>query len=248
MMNTLKKDLKVEKKIPCKYCDAEPVWKTYKLGDIERGYWDYPCECEYEIREQEEKETKEKEKKDQYLKNGIPIRFKDISFDNTIPSEDNQEIYNKSLEWIQLFTTKQTNKGLFFFGPFGIGKTHLACCIAHEIYFKNNNRFYFYSTPIFLERIRNSFNGERPNPLEDLLEYPPPLLILDDIGKEKPSNWVKEQLYILINYYYENLLSIIFTSNCNEKDLNKNLGEAIISRIYEMCYIYNFEGKDKRKE
>jgi len=240
-----------EKLSNCKYCNTEPVLESFNILNIKKYRWSYPCRCwEKELQRQEEQKKKE-QKEIQYLKNGVPLRFKDVCFKNTIISEINQEIYQKSLDWTELFLEKQTNgKGLFFFGPFGIGKTHLVFCITHKIHFESDYNYFFnfYSTPTLLEKTRCSFNFENiVNPITTLIECNPQLLILDDLGKEKSSEWVKEQLYILINHRYENLLPIIFTSNCNEKDLSKNLGEAIISRIYEMCDIYTFKGIDRRK-
>ena len=82
------------------------------------------------------------------------------------------------------------------------------------------------------------------------------ILIIDDLGKERPSEWTLEKLFTIINNRYENNLPVIITTNYNREKLrerlacNKNyeIADSIISRLYEMCKGINITGKDKRKE
>jgi DNA replication protein DnaC len=73
------------------------------------------------------------------------------------------------------------------------------------------------------------------------------LVILDDIGAEKPSDWVAEQLYALIDVRYRMLRSTVFTTNCTMKQLESQIGIRSVSRIMEMCEGIKVEGEDWRK-
>ena len=82
------------------------------------------------------------------------------------------------------------------------------------------------------------------------------MLIIDDLEKERPSEWTLEKLFTIVNNRYENNLPIIITTNYNKEKLRKRLlcnnneeiVDSIISRLYEMCRGIIIFGKDKRKE
>jgi DNA replication protein DnaC len=73
------------------------------------------------------------------------------------------------------------------------------------------------------------------------------LVVLDDIGAEKPSDWVEEQLYALIDVRYRMMRSTIFTTNCTMKQLEVQIGSRSVSRIMEMCEGVKVGGEDWRK-
>lgn len=72
------------------------------------------------------------------------------------------------------------------------------------------------------------------------------LLIIDELGAENITEWSYEVLYQIINYRYSNLLSTIFISNLDDKELSEKLDKRIISRIYETCKGLKLTGKDYR--
>ena len=72
------------------------------------------------------------------------------------------------------------------------------------------------------------------------------LLILDDLGAEKASEWVKEQLYMLVNYRYEHMLPIVVTTNCSGAELEQELGRRTLSRLVEMTKPVNIRASDYR--
>ena len=90
-----------------------------------------------------------------------------------------------------------------------------------------------------LERLRCSFDKndtENGSAREILAGYErAPLLILDDLGAEKPSGWSGERLYELINYRYSELLPTIFTTNCRADEIQARLGERLFDRIRSTC-------------
>ena len=74
------------------------------------------------------------------------------------------------------------------------------------------------------------------------------VLVIDDIGTEKPSDWVAETLYNLVNSRYENTKTTIFTSNLELDELADKVDDKLASRITEMTDIIKSTGKDKRKQ
>ena len=73
------------------------------------------------------------------------------------------------------------------------------------------------------------------------------VVILDDIGAEKPSEWVEEQLYGIIDLRYRMQRSTFFTTNCTLKQLENQIGSRVVSRIFEMCEGVKVGGEDWRK-
>lgn len=74
-----------------------------------------------------------------------------------------------------------------------------------------------------------------------------PLLLLDDIGTAKASEWTEEILYRLINDRYEAMLPGLFTSNIPAAELRATLGDRIASRLAEMCQRVVLRGPDRRR-
>ncbi|HUM44441.1 MAG TPA: ATP-binding protein, partial [Fervidobacterium sp.] len=73
-----------------------------------------------------------------------------------------------------------------------------------------------------------------------------PFLVLDDLGKEKITDWRKEQLYIIINDRVASQKPMVITTNCGIKELQKRLDQATVSRIVENSQIIELGGVDRR--
>lgn len=146
--------------------------------------------------------------------------------------------------------------GLYIFGGnSGTGKTSWAVKIMNyyfrKIVFKTGleDEGLFIGVPLFLEKLRESYT----EPTDSFRELKSKvmnsnLLILDDIGAEKPSDWVAERLYTIINHRVNNELSTIYTSNINIEKLGDALNnERIASRIYGSTKQIKLIGKDRRR-
>jgi DNA replication protein DnaC len=73
------------------------------------------------------------------------------------------------------------------------------------------------------------------------------LLVVDDLGAEKPSEWTQERLYGVVDHRYANCLPLIITSNLPPKRLADQTGERVASRLAEMCEVVLMTGADRRR-
>lgn len=167
----------------------------------------------------------------------IPPRYENASYDD-VPIEIKE----------MLKTMKVTKKGIFIHGSVGTGKTHIAYAICKKYEENKNREANFWSTTELFNEMKEDFdrhNLEKTNVLENLMRSSR-LLILDDIGVEKPSEWVQEQFYLLINRQYNEMRPTIFTSNYSLEELAPRIGDRTVSRIVEMCHVVQLVGKDRR--
>lgn len=134
----------------------------------------------------------------------------------------------------------KSGRGIIFHGPVGVGKTHLAAAIVNYGMKKHYLFCIIQSTPEMFFHIRQQ-NFQFVNALMDC-----DLLVLDDFGRERATDFVQETLFTVINARYEKQKPVIITTNIGPKTLRKNLGDAVISRLYEMCEIVNMQGEDYR--
>jgi DNA replication protein DnaC len=146
-----------------------------------------------------------------------------------------------------------TIESVYIYGETGSGKTILAALMLLEeekqIWLNNpedefghhideSKKCEFISVPVLLNKIRNSYNNTNPDESpQKLIEHYSNihLLVLDDFGVEKSTDWVLEILYLIINNRYEGLRKTIFTSNLDLKQLAASLGDdRIPARIERM--------------
>lgn len=146
-----------------------------------------------------------------------------------------------------------TGKGIYIHGAVGTGKTHIAYAIKHHIEAQPGGWLLFWNVTDLLHEVRADFNrdgNDKRQPDQALVDQSiggtKYLAILDDIGAEKPSEFVSETLYLIINGRYNKMLPTIFTSNCDLGQLAERIGERNASRIAEMCEIVNLTGADRR--
>ncbi|MGH2522712.1 MAG: ATP-binding protein [Anaerolineales bacterium] len=122
----------------------------------------------------------------------------------------------------------QPEKWLVLTGTYGCGKTHLAAAIANYG-LAHGQPVLFLNTPDLLDYLRASFAPSAEASYNERFEEirTAPLLILDDLGTESPTNWATEKLYQILNYRYNARLPTVITTN---KDL-KELDQRVASRL-----------------
>lgn len=143
---------------------------------------------------------------------------------------------------------KFKDKGLFIHGPCGTGKTYALYAMA-KTFIANDYKVLVHNCPQLLEEMKAEFDMTSDPyyvPLYKKLTEFEGVLMIDDIGAEKSSDWSIEKIYNIINQRYENMLTTVVTSNFSPKELKGMIGDRIVSRMVEMCFLIKLEGNDKR--
>jgi DNA replication protein DnaC len=128
--------------------------------------------------------------------------------------------------------------GLFLHGAYGVGKTGLAFAAFRQRLETLHVDGLFRTSPDLLEAIRATFDretgGATSSQVTDAVKSVA-LLLLDDLGAEKVTEWVEERLYMIVNHRYLSGLATIYTSNLTLTQLGAKLSQRIAWRIKEMC-------------
>lgn len=165
---------------------------------------------------------------------GIGERFKRRRFDTFQPTLGTEIALIACKNFCENFTPHA--RGIRLTGTYGCGKTHLAAAILNELIPRGIPGM-FVVVPELLRQIRRGIDdktmAEKAGKIVELASEID-LLILDDLGAENTSDWVREQLFILLNNRYEKNLPTIVTTNHTTKELIGKLQQRIVSRLVEM--------------
>ncbi|HZQ18848.1 MAG TPA: ATP-binding protein [Terriglobales bacterium] len=160
--------------------------------------------------------------------------------------------------------------GLLLIGSIGVGKTHLAVGIIKELVLGKGIPCLFYDYRELLKQIQNSYNDSVKATELDVLRpvFETELLVLDELGAVKPTEWVWDTVSLILNTRYNDSRTTIITTNYPDdaaRDSNANsefaraqraargetlgdrIGERMRSRLHEMCRIVKMEGADFRQ-
>jgi DNA replication protein DnaC len=148
------------------------------------------------------------------------------------------------------------DKGLFFLGKPGLGKTHLSVAILKEVVRRTNARAIFFDVRELLKEIRNTYNPVVRSTESQVIRpvMDAELIVLDDLGAEKTSEWVDETLNLIVNTRYNERRATIFTSNypvtedlTDPDNLVVRVGYRMWSRLHEMCDFVEIKSFDYRE-
>ena len=168
----------------------------------------------------------------------IPRRYRDVSLEiarNDGVSPVVLKVVGDFLEEIEPRLDK--GQGLWPAGGVGAGKTALAMLVSKTA-IEAGRTVAIYSLPKLLARIRATYEkdlgGDSYTQFFDRL-ISVDLLHVDDLGVEKRSDWVLEQLYAVVNERYEMERSMVVTTNLEQPALEEQIGERTVSRLIEIC-------------
>ena len=199
-----------------------------------------PCEC---------RDSLVAKRRARGVSSVIPRRFRDVSFELA----ENDGIAPDVLDAVREFADQvedrlDSGRGLWLMGDVGTGKTTLAMLVSKAAA-EAGRTVAIYSLPRLLARIRRTYDGE---PGEDsYLEFfdritSVDLLHIDDLGAEKRSDWVLEQLYAIVDERYQSQRSMVVTSNLDPDQLKEQIGSRVVSRLAEICRELPLWGDDLR--
>lgn len=222
----------------CPFCD-DTGWKPVEESGVRRVV---RCDC-----------WREKVGQQRLADANIPKRYQHCTLTNFLA-------YNESLESAvrkaQAVAKDPIGKGLLFEGQPGVGKTHLAVAVLKEIIETSHARGLFYDTRDLLRLIRSTYDPSiRTTEIEVLrpVMYAD-VLVLDDLGAEKTSEWVEETMNLIVNTRYNERRLTIFTSNFEDipdetepNSLLFRIGARMRSRLHEMCEFVVLDAADYRE-
>jgi DNA replication protein DnaC len=241
-------DYEIDGLLYCHKCNTPKQTRVEFLGMIRTP--PCLCKCEVEKREREEAERKRCELIKR-IKDNRRIAFPESDMQSwTFENDDtaNEKISKVARNYVENFSTMQEQgKGLLFFGTVGTGKSFASACIANALIDKG--------IPVLMTnfaRLSNTLQGMwegKQEYLDSLNRFP--LLILDDLGAERKSEYMNEIVFNLIDSRYRAKLPLIVTTNLTSEEL-KNPADITnrrtYSRLLEMCIPLEVKGEDRRRE
>ncbi|MDT5159167.1 MAG: replication protein DnaC [Acidobacteriota bacterium] len=153
----------------------------------------------------------------------------------------------------------EIDRGLLFMGPVGVGKTHLSVAILKGL-IEQGVQCLFYDFGTLLKHIQDSYNKVSNTSEMSVLSpvYQAEVLVLDELGASKPTDWVRDTMMNIIGKRYNDKRLTIFTTNYmderrnpanpTEETLEDRVGVRLRSRLYEMCHTVQIDGEDYRKQ
>jgi DNA replication protein DnaC len=171
--------------------------------------------------------------------------------------------------FVDAYPVDTAGRGLLFVGNAGLGKTHLAVGVLKRLVRERGVHGLFCDYRELLKKIQNSYNPQVSTTELELLRpvFAAEVLVLDDLGAQKPTDWVWDTVALILNTRYNDNLTTIITTNWddlpagagfrvdkdgekparNEETLGDRIGDRMRSRLAEMCIRVEMCGEDFRQ-
>lgn len=180
----------------------------------------------------------------------IPRKYRHVAFERPPISDLPEPIVRAVRSYVRkLDEHLHAGEGLWLFGDVGTGKTSLAMLVSQQA-LDAGHSVAIYSLPRLLAEIRDTFEADSEDSYVAFLDRLAgvDLLHIDDVGAERTSPWVLEQLYAIVNARYEEERAILITTNLERDALAEQITERTVSRLEEMCEILPLFGEDRRRQ
>ncbi|MFD1851916.1 primosomal protein DnaI [Oceanobacillus bengalensis] len=201
----------------------------------------------------------EKEAKQQKLVQSVhvPKEILQASLKNLDADNDRREGVMEIIQFIKQANHELPKKGIYFYGPFGVGKTYFLGAIANELKKLNISSMIIYM-PEFVREIKGSFKNDTTNEKVDYFKKAD-VLMLDDIGAEMQSAWFRDEILgSILQYRMMEQLPVFFTSNYSMDQLEGLLATTrdgietvkagrILERIKQVSKEVSLFGENRRR-
>ena len=226
----------------CAHCQRplESVTLDLPLGLGPRT-WPVECACEREQREAEQDQRRMAAHEDRVRRllaqSGIGPRYAHATFESFEVTPATAPLLAVCRAFVGRFPDR--GRGLTLAGPTGTGKTHLGVAITRAL-IERAIAAVVLNVPRLLLTLRTHLHGEAPQRFDELLALLCGCdhLILDDLGRARPTEWVQETLYLVVNSRYEACRATTLTTNLDPRSLRARLGEPIADRLAETTTAY----------
>ncbi len=247
----------LEEMSTCVICDGVGL---VRVVDAEGRWVSRACECqEMEREERRLLAARIPERYRQYTLDGYETAFRgaDASLGRA---------HMTSRKFVEAYPVDTAGKGLLFTGSIGVGKTHLAVGVLRRLVQERGVRGLFCDYRELLKSIQNSYNPQVQTTELELLKpvFAAEVLVLDDLGAQKPNEWVWDTVALILNTRYNDKQTTIITTNyldlpagggaktdaeraAREPSLGDRIGDRMRSRLAEMCVRVEMTGEDFRQ-
>jgi len=241
----------------CPICDGVGLVRVVDPA----GKWvSRPCECQELQREQRRLSAAR-----------IPQRYRDCTLDAFDPSyKGADESLGRALltarKFVDSYPVDTAGRGLLLVGSAGLGKTHLAVGVLQRLVRERGVHGLFCDYRELLKNIQNSYNAQVNTTELELLKpvFAAEVLVIDDLGAQKPNEWVWDTVALILNTRYNDRQTTIITTNyedkpagsgaksdaeraAREQTLGDRIGDRMRSRLSEMCIRVEMKGEDFRQ-
>lgn len=164
-------------------------------------------------------------------------------------------VLNKIIKFVDGYPNE--SKGFYLYGDFGVGKSYMMAALAHDLSEKRQASSTLLHFPSFVIDVKNAINTGQVKEMLDQVKKAE-ILILDDIGAEQMSPWVRDEvLQVILQHRMQEILPTFFTSNFNFEDLERHFATSrngdetwqakrVMERIKFLAKEVRLEGENRR--
>lgn len=200
-------------------------------------------------------ELAEQQQRDRVAAARVPMMWRNVRFENSDPNI-NRGAFIQAKQYAEKFNPKTSPSLVLFSQNYGTGKTHLAACIANHVLHALRYSVVYQKARDLLLDIRSTFSDHGIETEAGILDrvLSVDLLVLDDVGVDSPSEWLRSTYWTLLDRRLEWGLPVVVTTNYpfeaedDERSLGDRIGFGVASRLRQMCggNVIHFKGVDLR--
>ena len=186
----------------------------------------------------------------------LPSSLKNVSFLDVYRDDVARlTVLNRMIKFVNDYPDNR--KGLYLYGDFGVGKSFMVAALAHDLSEKRGVSSTLLHFPSFVIDVKNAINTGQVKEMLDQVKKAE-ILILDDIGAEQMSPWVRDEvLQVILQHRMQEILPTFFTSNFNFEDLERHFATSrngdetwqakrVMERIKFLAKEVRLEGENRR--